>query len=62
MTFEQAIARINEITVMMSSGVTVEESVELYREAAGLLVLCRDILAKAKLEVEKVTVTFDDGN
>lgn len=60
-TFEQALARIEEINELLSSAETeVDKAVDLYKEASDLLVYCHDVLTKAKLHVEEVQVEFDD--
>ncbi len=56
LTFENAIARIEEITALLSSGnVSLDESINLYSEASALLVHAKEKLLCAKLKVEEIT-------
>ena len=60
LTFETAVARIDEITAMLAGGVVpLEESIELYREASGLLVAAKTLLENAELKVEEITLTLE---
>jgi len=61
MSFEQALARVEEITALLSSpGTAVDESVRPYKEASVLLAVCREKLSLAKLEVDRLDVESDD--
>ena len=54
--FEKCLARINEITGILSAGTAeLEESIELYKEANGLLVKARNILAEAEVEMTRIS-------
>lgn len=53
MTFEQAMARLDEITVLLSNGSTsLEQSLALYAEGAGLIGSCTRQLNDAKAKIE----------
>ncbi len=53
MTFEQAMARLDEITVLLSNGSTsLEQSLALYAEGAGLIDSCTRQLNDAKAKIE----------
>ncbi|MDF3006069.1 MAG: xseB [Oscillospiraceae bacterium] len=55
MTFEQALARLDEITVLLSNGSTsLEQSLALYAEGAGLIDSCTKQLNEAKTKIEKL--------
>lgn len=57
--FEDGINRINEISRILSSGeVSLEESVELYKEAAGLAAACRKMLDEAELKIARISRDF----
>lgn len=61
LTFEQALARVDEINARIATGqATLDESLDLYKEASALLAHCAELLRNAELEVEEVTVTYDD--
>ena len=54
MTFEKAIERIGQINSLISSGeATLDESLELFKEATGLISYCNKRLQEAKLTVEE---------
>lgn len=60
-TFEQALARIEEINDSLASADTpVDQAVTLYKEAGELLVYCHDLLSQAKLQVDEIQVEIDD--
>ena len=60
MKFEEALARVEEITSLLNSPSTaVDEMVDLYREASLLLVHCEQKLADARLKMEMVEVKAD---
>lgn len=53
MTFEQALTRLDEITALLSNGsVSLEESLALYAEGAGLIERCTQQLHDAKAKIE----------
>lgn len=57
--FEDGINRINEISRILSSGeVSLEESVELYKEAAELAAACRKMLDEAELRIARISRDF----
>ena len=58
-TFEQAVARLEEIGTLLSSGtVTLEASIELYKEASELIRISEQKLRDAKLEIEKINAAM----
>ena len=53
MTFEQAMQRLDEIAERLGDGTTtLEESLALYAEGAGLIERCGRELGEAKLKLE----------
>lgn len=59
-SFEQAMARLDDIAVALESGgVPLEESLRLYGEGAELLALCESKLKDAKLKIETL---FSENN
>ena len=57
--FEDGLNRINEISRILSSGgVSLEESVELYKEAAELAAACRKMLDEAELKIARISRDF----
>ncbi|MBS1382450.1 MAG: exodeoxyribonuclease VII small subunit [Oscillospiraceae bacterium] len=53
MTFEQALHRLDEIAERLGDGgTTLEESLALYAEGAGLIERCSRELGEAKLKLE----------
>lgn len=53
MNFEQALARLDEITVLLSNGsTTLEQSLALYAEGAALIESCTKQLNDAKTKIE----------
>ena len=53
MSFEQAVARIEEIIAILSTGnVTLDESLKLYTEGAKLLEVCEKQLNDARMQIE----------
>lgn len=51
-TYEEALKRIDEITNLLEGEeVSLEESIELYKEGAELLAFCADKLKEAKQQV-----------
>lgn len=54
MTFEEALARLNEISAEMEKPeVTLQEAVKLYAEAGELVKICSGSISQAKLSLEK---------
>ena len=57
-TFETAMARLEEITEILSeNNVTLDESLKLYAEGVKLLNFCNEKLNKASLKIKDI-----DGN
>ena len=55
MTFESALARLNEISKAMENpDITLKNAVDLYSEAKELVDFCNKSIAEAKLSLEKV--------
>lgn len=55
MTFETAIARLEEITMKIEDPNTaIEDSVALYKEATGLIAYCQKTIDEAQLQVKSV--------
>ena len=62
MTFEQAMARLDEISMSLSqSSVALDDAVELYAEAAKLIALCNKKLTTAQTKLEKVMGSVNEG-
>ena len=62
MTFEQAAERLEEITSALEGGmVTLDESVELYREGMELTLYCDNMLKSAEKEVMTLQRAADGG-
>lgn len=54
-TFEGALARLDQISAMLSQGDTsLDEAVELYAEAAKLIGVCNKKLTSAQTKLEKL--------
>ncbi|MDO4566351.1 MAG: exodeoxyribonuclease VII small subunit [Oscillospiraceae bacterium] len=54
LSIEAAIERLEEINRARSLGeVSVNKAVELYKEAAGLIVSCEELIKAAREEIEK---------
>lgn len=59
LTFEEAMARLDNISATLDSGETpLEESLALYGEGAELLAFCEKKLKDAKLKIETL---FPEG-
>ena len=57
MTFEQSLARLDEILEQLSNGDTaLETSLSLYAEGAALIESCTKELAEAKLKIERISL------
>ena len=62
MTFVQAMARLDEISMSLSQGsVALDDAVELYAEAAKLIALCNKKLTTAQTKLEKVMGSVNEG-
>ena len=62
MTFEHAMARLDEISMSLSQGsVALDDAVELYAEAAKLIALCNKKLNTAQTKLEKVMGSVNEG-
>lgn len=65
MTFEKAVARLEEITAKIEDPSTsIEDSVALYKEAAELIKYCTKTIDEAELQVKTVigeTIVEDGG-
>lgn len=60
MTFEQNMARLEEIVKAMDRGdVPLEESLKLFQEGTELIRNCSALLDKAEQEVNKISVSAD---
>lgn len=59
-TFEEALARLEEIADLMENGETgLENSVKLYKEGVELSVYCSEILNKAEQQVMELKESAD---
>jgi len=55
-TFEQALARLDEVVARLESGdVGLEEAVRLFEQGQALLTVCRERLARAQQRIEELT-------
>lgn len=54
MDFEKAMARLSEISELMSGELPLEQSVKLYTEAVELTKQCREYIQAAKLTIEQL--------
>lgn len=60
LSFEDALARLEQIVSRLESGqAPLEESITLYEEGARLKALCEERLKAAQLRVEKIVVGPD---
>lgn len=56
MTYEEAIARLEEIVEKLNDGsLPLDESIKLFEESTKLAVLCNEYLEKAKLRVTELS-------
>jgi exodeoxyribonuclease VII small subunit len=61
MSFEKDLARLNDIVKQLeSSELTLEESLDLYKEGVDLSVNCKKTLEQAKLTVIKMNEGYED--
>ena len=62
MTFEDAVARLEEIIEHLESGdMALEESLKLYEEGIGLVRNCSALLEKAEQSVKMLQLQADGG-
>lgn len=55
-TFEESMLRLEQIVRIMEKGeVSLEESMELFREGTSLVQRCGELLDNAELQIQKVT-------
>lgn len=54
MDFEKSMARLQEISELMSGELPLEQSMKLYTEAVELTKQCREYIMNAKLTVEQL--------
>ena len=60
MTFEQSMARLEQIVRAMERGdVALEESLKLFQEGTELVRRCEKLLEDAQLQVNKIMVAAD---
>ncbi|MBE8191825.1 MAG: exodeoxyribonuclease VII small subunit [Alphaproteobacteria bacterium] len=60
MTFEQALAELEEIVTSLEEGnVALEKSIEIYQRGNHLRRFCDDKLRQAQMKIEKITGTGD---
>lgn len=60
MTFEQSMARLEQIVRAMERGeVPLEESLKLFQEGTELVRKCNTLLENAQLQVKKILVSQD---
>jgi exodeoxyribonuclease VII small subunit len=56
MTFEQALAQLDEVVARLEAGdVGLEEAVRLFEQGQALLAICRERLARAQQRIEELT-------
>ena len=61
MTYEESIARLDEIVRKLGDGgLPLDESLELYKEGTALAVDCKKMLENAKLQVSIAPEENDD--
>ena len=59
-TFEQSIARLDEIVKLMERGsVPLEQALQLFQEGTALVKSCNSMLDKAELEVVRLIKSAD---
>lgn len=58
MTYEQAMARLEEIVEKLEDGsLSLDDSIKLFEESTKLAVFCNDCLEKAKLKVTELSAS-----
>ncbi len=61
MTFEEALARLGEISEEMENpALPLDSAVKLYAEASELAALCKKNISEAKLSVEKINAEINN--
>lgn len=58
LTYEQEMARIDEIAAQLSSDLQLDRSIKLYEEAAERIQHCRKLLADAELKIINIASSF----
>lgn len=62
LTFEQALARLDEVVTRMDGGdVGLEEAVRLFEQGQELLGVCRERLALAQQRITELTAEGENG-
>ena len=62
LTFEQAMARLVEISSVLSENqVSIDESLELYAEGTKLIKFCGDKLKAVTLKIEEIDSEISEG-
>ncbi len=62
-TFEEALARLDEVVARMDGGdVGLEEAVRLFEQGQQLLAVCRDRLALAQQRITELTAQAETGS
>lgn len=62
LTFEQALARLDEVVARMDGGdVGLEEAVRLFEQGQELLSVCRERLALAQQRITELTAQGDNA-
>ena len=62
-TFEQAMARLEEISKILSDNkITIDESLKLYEEGANLIKFCNEKLKYTALKIEEINSQINEGD
>ncbi len=62
LTFEQAMARLEEIVTGIEQGrIGLEESIERFAEGMALVRRCRTILSEAEMKIQRLQAEADGG-
>ena len=62
LTFEQAMERLEEISVILSENqVSIDQSLELYAVGTKLIKFCNDKLKTVSLKIEEIDSEFNKG-
>lgn len=62
LTFEQAMARLEEISEILSAGVvSIDQSLELYAEGTKLIKFCSEKLKSVTLKIEEIDSELSEG-
>ena len=62
LSFEESLSRIEEIVRLLSDErITLQNAVDLFKEAAGLISFCRDAVKSAELTVEEYKKDMQPG-